>query len=270
MATPTPPVVLLTGNPLERISFTIGGRTSRASRQGFALLWELERRAQERWPGCVFRMIQPANNTGVPESKGTHDKDDVWDWELLGVDDWYAESALARNTGLWDWVRTPAQGFTFHHHAIAPGLPLDRYGDLVPAQMDDYRRHALGLKGQHDSGDDPQCRNSNGVIDHTIKRFSYQDWKDEYMPLSDADVNRVADKAVQQFLDSKIPLSDGTEVPVSQCLRRAAQLPGNLDAAVASVNAQTKASAANTNLRVSNTRSAIMAKLEELDTQVGP
>jgi hypothetical protein len=266
----TPPTILLVGDPHERISFTIGGRTSLASRQGFALLWEFERRAKNRWPGCRFRIIQPANNTGVPASAGTHDKDDVWDWELIDAGTWAQESELARDTGLWDWVRDPTQGdFGWHHHAIAPGLPLDRYGSLVPAQMDDYRRHALGLKGQHDSGSDPQCF-TLGRLTHTVKRFDYQAWKDDHMPLSEEDVNRVADKVLAKLMDAQLTLSDGTTVPVSQAYRRAAQMPGNLDTAVAAINEQTKASAKNTNTKVANSRAAIMAALDSLDAQVGP
>jgi hypothetical protein len=174
-------------------------------------------------------------------------------------------------------VRNPTQGdFDWHHHAIAPGLPLDRYGSLVPAQMDDYRRHALGLKGRHDSGSDPQCRGG-----HTIVTFNYADWKDEHMPISDDQINDIATKAVNKLLDAPLSLSDGTTVPVSQALRRAAQAPANLDAAVATVLAEVKAKASNTNLKVTNSRTAIvnainsahsveMAKLDELDDQVGP
>jgi hypothetical protein len=259
-----PPTILLTGHPHDRITFTIGGRTSRASRQGFALLWEFEQRAKARWPGCWFRMIQPANNTEVAASAGTHYKDDVWDWELVGVDDWYAESRLARDTGLWDWVRTPAQGFPWHHHAIGPGLPLDRYGVFVPGQMDDYRRHALGLRGLHNSGSDPQCAGG-----HQIVTFDYQAWKDDNMPLTEDEVTRVAQKAAQVMLDTELTLSDNTKVTVAQALRRAAQTPGNLDTAVIAVNAVTKASAAGTNTKVVNSRAAIMAKLDEIDGQVG-
>jgi hypothetical protein len=261
-----PPTILLVGDPLERISFTIGGRTSRASRQGFALLWEVEQRAKARWPGCVFRIIQPANNTGVPQSAGTHDRDDVWDWELTDAGTWAQESELARDTGLWDWVRDPTQGdFGWHHHAIAPGLPLDRYGSLVPAQMDDYRRHALGLKGRHDSGSDPQCF-TLGKLSHTVKRFSYQDWKDDNMPLSDADVDRVVNK----LLNTELTLSDGTTATVQLALRRAAQVPANLALVEAAINSVTVASAKGTNTKVANSRQAIMAKLDELDIQVGP
>jgi hypothetical protein len=266
----TPPTVLLVGDPLERISFTIGGRTSRASRQGFALLWEFERRAKNRWPGCRFRIIQPANNTGVPASAGTHDKDDVWDWELIDAGTWAQESELARDTGLWDWVRDPTQGdFGWHHHSIAPGLPLSRYGDLVPAQMDDYRRHALGLKGQHQSGSDPQCF-TMGRLTHTVKRFSYTDWKDDHMPISDEQIADIARKAGQVLLDTELTLSDGSVVTVQTALRRAAQTPPTLEQSVTTVIEQIKASASNTNTKIGNTRAALMAAIAELDAQVGP
>lgn len=200
-----PPDILLEGPPLERITLTFGGRTSDATRRGFAHLWEFERQAKLRWPGSTFRIIQPAFNTGVPQSAGTHDRADVWDWELLNVDNWYAESSLARDCGLADWVRDPTQGdFGWHHHAISPGLPPDMYGVLVPAQLDDYRRHALGLKGKHDSGSDPQCF-ANGKLTHELTMgFNYEGWKARYTVLNAEDKAWILDA-----LDRKIAAALG-------------------------------------------------------------
>lgn len=267
----TPPPILLNGNPLEVITFTFGGRTSRATRRGFAHLWHLQDELTKRRPDAWVRMIQPAFNTGVPQSAGTHDEADVWDLEIVGWDNWYAESRFIRDCGFASWVRDPTQGdFGWHHHSIAPGLPLDRYGDLVPAQMDDYRRHALGLKGQHDSGDDPQCFNNSGALAHTIRRFDYPTWKDDNMPLTDQEIAAIAQKATDKLLDSELNLSDGTTVTVSTALRRAAQMPSNLDNARAAINELIAATGKNTNSKVVNARSALMAKLDEIDDQVGP
>ncbi len=223
-----PPEILLVGDPLEVISFTLGGRTSRATRRGFALLWEFERRAQKRWPGCVFRIVQPAFNTGVTASAGTHDKADVWDWVLDGVDNWRAESNLARACGLADWVRDPSQGFAWHHHAVGRGLPLDMYGDLVPGQLVDYGNHALGLRGGHAFGSDPQCF-TVGQLTHTVEPiFNYAQWKQDNMQLDPAQIAEIADKAVAKLLATELTLSDGSVVDVQQAFRRAAQVPAQL------------------------------------------
>lgn len=179
----TPPLILLTGDPLDRITFTFGGMTSEATRRGFAHLWEFQRRVSIRVPNAFIRIIQPAYNTGVAISAGTHDKADVWDYEIVGWDDWYAESRLARSIGFADWVRNPKQNFSWHHHTISRGLPDHMYGDLVPGQLTDYNRHALGLRGAHEFMSDPQCANG-----HTVEPlFNYQAWKARYTMLDSND-----------------------------------------------------------------------------------
>ena len=179
----TPPEVLLKGPALEVIEFNFGGMTSEATRRGFAHLWEFQRRAQIMVPGCWLRIIQPAFNRGVKASAGTHDKADVWDYEIVGWDNWFAESQLARRLGFTDWVRHPGQGFSWHHHAISRGLPDHMYGDLVPAQIADYRNHALGLKDLHTPGNDPQC-----TMSHKIEPlFNYEAWKKRYTMLDPSD-----------------------------------------------------------------------------------
>jgi hypothetical protein len=226
-----PPAVLLAGDPNERITLTLGGRTSDATRRGFALLWEFERRAKIRWPGCALRIIQPAYNTTVAASEGTHDGADTWDWELLGVDNWYAESELAREVGLRDWVRNPSQGFGWHHHAIGPGLPSWMYGDLVPAQLDDFNRHALGLRNGHDSGSDPQCFTDGRLTHKLAPIFNYAEWKAGHTMLSAEDKDWLADlvdrkiaaalgpianAVVQETVDTK---PDGTKVNLKTAVR---------------------------------------------------
>jgi hypothetical protein len=200
-----PPEILLFGDPLAKITFTFGGMTSQASRRGFAHLWEFQRRISITKPGAWFRMIQPAFNTDVPASAGTHDKFDVWDYEIVGWDNWYTESKLARMVGLADWVRNPTQGdFGWHHHAISRGLPEDMYGDLVPAQLFDYTRHALALSGRHDPGGDPQCRDG-----HTIEPiFNYQAWKARYTMLDPDDKTWLKNTIASETKDAVKALFD--------------------------------------------------------------
>lgn len=226
-----PPDILLVGDPLEKITMSFGGMVSSASRLGFATLWEFDRRIREVKSNAWFRMIQPAFSSN-PKSAGTHTKFDVWDYEVVGWDDWYAESRLARLCGLADWVRHPGQGFSWHHHAASRATPSFMLDNLVPAQLDDFNRHALGLRGQHDSGDDPQCF-TNGRLTHRLSPpFNYAAWKARYTMLTKEDKDWIKD-AIASALRANNPIAtdvlmsesidteeDGKKVTVRQGLRR--------------------------------------------------
>lgn len=188
-----PPAILL-GDPDELIVTTFGGKTFKGSRRTHAHLWETQRRLTIVRPGAIIRTIQPCYNTDVDASAGTHDEDAVVDTEIIGWDDWYAESDFYRSCGWADWVRDPTQGFGWHHHQASRGTPeffsdgRRRLGIFVPGQLDDFNRHALGLKGQHDSGDDPQCFDAAGRLVHTLSPiFDYPAWRRSHEMLNDED-----------------------------------------------------------------------------------
>jgi hypothetical protein len=198
-------------------------------------------------PGATVRVIQGCYNTGVPQSAGTHDKDACLDVEILGWDNWYSESDWLRAHGWADWVRDPSQGFSWHHHMISRGTPLNRVGEFVPGQLLDFNRHALGLKGNHDSGSDPQCRNG-----HVLSPlFNYNEWKTEEeanMPLNAQDkewlrnmveqeTKQASQAALEDFLAETVTGDDGQLVTIGTILGRMARLPNKVDAVRKAVKA---------------------------------
>lgn len=166
-----------------RASF--GGQTFRASRRTFAHLRKTNAALQQKHPGCYIRIIQPcySDPTIFTRSAGTHDEDCTLDVEIEGMSSseaqWNAAQMFLRSHGWAAFYRTPAQGFGRHIHMISipPGIATNRptlteinrgftgrgleVGAFVPAQVDDYYNHALGLKGQHDYGTDPSWHPTN-------------------------------------------------------------------------------------------------------------
>lgn len=169
-------------SPNEVIWVTIAGRTFRATRRTVAHLeWTIARLA-EKHPGAVLHLIQTCYNSGVEASAGTHDFDAVFDVWIEGLP-WMEAEGFLRACGWFAWVREPPT-FSLHIHmgSIPPNgrtFP-QRVGIFVPGQLDDYRRGALGLAGQHDSGSDHSWRPAD--IDSTI--FVYQE---DYMATSAAE-----------------------------------------------------------------------------------
>ena len=221
-----PPAVLLEGDGFDLIWHESGGKTFKASRRTHAHMWETQRRLSIHRPGAWWRTIQGAYNTDVGASEGTHDFDAVVDGEIVGWDDWYAEQAFLRSCGWADWVRTPAQGFPWHHHMVSLGYTT-RVGIYVPGQVDDYYRHALGLKDHHQTGSDDTWHPAN--INDTV--FSYVEWRanqEDNMPLNDNDkafirdaVRDAANKAVSDLLDTEVD----PQVTVRVALKRAGGTP---------------------------------------------
>lgn len=201
MGAPPPPILI--GDPDELITTSFGGKTFKGSRRTHTHLWETQRVLSIFRDGATIRIIQPCYNTGVVASAGTHDKDAVVDIEILGWDDWYAESDFLRTCGWADWVRDPSQGFPWHHHMASRGTPNSRLGSLVPAQLDDFNRHALGLKDQHTSGADPQCFDRAGRLRHSLSPlFNYATWKkDHVMTQEDRDWLKAT---MQTMLDGQV------------------------------------------------------------------
>lgn len=75
------------------------------------------------WAGVTITLTQGSYNRGVSASAGTHDGGGVVD---ISVNAWSASTrsrvVLAlRKAGFAAWLRTPAQGFSYHIHACAIG-----------------------------------------------------------------------------------------------------------------------------------------------------
>lgn len=123
-----------------------------------------------------IEVIQPAFNTGVVASVGTHDYDMVADLYIPGVS-WWAQQRFFRRNGFACWYRHPPlfgnhiHGFTLPHHVgrivaddfanrhfkvgkyIDGGYTTDGKMEYT-SQLVDYYFHAFGLKDQHRPGSD--------------------------------------------------------------------------------------------------------------------
>lgn len=135
-------------------SRTIGGKTFRASQRTADHLNHTIKALAKKYPGTRLRVIQGCYSNG-PLSAGTHDGDAVLDVEIVGLNWWTAQRFL-RELGWAAWYRhtgTWAAQSAWHIHMISLGYTTP-VGEFVPGQVDDYYRHALGLKGQHNSGSD--------------------------------------------------------------------------------------------------------------------
>lgn len=178
----------------ELITTTIAGRTFRATRRTAAhLQWTIEQLAAKH-PGARLVIIQTCYNTGVEASAGTHDYDAVLDVQIVGLD-WFTAQGFLRAHGWAAWVRQPPT-FSFHIHMVSLGYP-GRVGIYVPGQVADYYRHALGLKGQHNSGADNTWHPAD--IDSTI--FNYPAWLAQEDEVTPEDIDKIADKVADRLLD---------------------------------------------------------------------
>lgn len=148
---------------------TAYGGPIKGSRRSIAHLVVTDAACQERF-GVKLGVYQSAYNVGVEASAGTHDKDAVYDVYIPDVE-WLAAQRFLRELGWAAWYRYPPT-FSAHIHMISLGYTTP-VGVYVPGQVDDYYRGALGLKGQHNSGDDPTWHPAD--IDSTI--FDYPAWK---------------------------------------------------------------------------------------------
>ena len=147
-------------------SFRAGNRT--AAHLEFTIA-ELDR----RHPGARLRFLQTCFHTGSDASKGTHDTDAVLDVEIEGLT-WLRAQRFLRTCGWAAWFRPELHKngklvWNDHVHMVSIPSGLDNspslgdinaalgqlgieVGTFVPAQIDDYFAHSLGLKGQHDPG----------------------------------------------------------------------------------------------------------------------
>lgn len=100
----------------------------------------------EKLAGVTFRVMQGGyNRGGVAASAGTHDGGGVVDISVAG----WARSRMdsvcvaLRKCGWAAWVRTPAQGFSWHIHAVRIGDSSASWG--AKAQVVAYRLGRDGL-----------------------------------------------------------------------------------------------------------------------------
>jgi hypothetical protein len=135
-----------------------------------AALDSMSAKAQKKY-GVPVTIIQPAYNTGVAASAGTHDRDFCMDWWIAGVDGLEQQRFARFENGWCDWFRQPWQGFSYHQH----GFPMPPGGHKFPtkvgiyvdggistegrlvtsSQLDDYWDEAYGLKDRHYQSADP-------------------------------------------------------------------------------------------------------------------
>ena len=168
----------------EVIWFSFGGKTFRCSRRTAAHLAFTVERLEADHPSAQIQVIQGCYNTTVEASAGTHDFDACLDVAVVNMA-WWAAQRFLRECGWAAFYRYPPT-FSHHVHMISLGYP-GRVGVYVPGQVADYYNHALGLKGQHNSGSDPSWHPAD--IDSTI--FDYEQWRDAHMPLNDDDLAKV-------------------------------------------------------------------------------
>jgi hypothetical protein len=243
---------LLEGDPRERVTWQrkldVWGDPVFGSRATIAQLEWTNTLCIDEFGGLGFEVLQGGFNTDVPASAGTHDFDKCIDGFVAGKPLDFTTQRFLRGRCLWfGWLRLPPK-FGRHFHLCASHTYQTRVGAFVPGQINDYLATP------------PKDGLAGDTLDPTwhpdpILRFDYNQWKADQMALTEKEIAAVAqasaDKTVSKLLATKLTLSDGSEVTVGQALERAAKLPAQLEAAVPS-------------------RNAVMAKLDELDDQVGP
>ncbi|MFI9009080.1 peptidoglycan-binding protein [Actinosynnema sp. NPDC053489] len=106
----------------------------------------------ERLLGRSLGITQGSYNPGgVPGSAGTHDGGGALDVSVSGMTAATRTTVarVLRQVGFAAWVRTPAQGFDYHIHAIALGDP-----DLSTGAQHQAGDYYLGFNGLADRGAD--------------------------------------------------------------------------------------------------------------------
>lgn len=114
--------------------------------------------------GVGIVIIQPAFNTTVAASAGTHDEDMVVDLFIPGIA-WWDQQRFFRANGLGSWYRHPplfgnhVHGFTLpprEGQTISDDFAVHGFsvGVFVPGQLVDYYNHAFGLAGAHTPNSD--------------------------------------------------------------------------------------------------------------------
>lgn len=208
-------------DPNELITATRCGKTFKASRRTFAHIDYTIALLAKQHPGARLEIIQGCYNTTVEASAGTHDFDACIDVRIVGLD-WWTAQAFLRACGWAAWYRHTgswASVGNWHIHMVSLGYTT-RVGIFVPGQVSDYLRHALGLKGQHDSGDDTSPFPKS--IDDTY--FDYDAWEDNvpYLDWPDADKKALAADVAKAVA---AVIVDGAKLTLAQAAKQAANTP---------------------------------------------
>ncbi|MGH3991069.1 MAG: peptidoglycan-binding domain-containing protein, partial [Pseudonocardiaceae bacterium] len=105
----------------------------------------------ERLLGRTLTITQGSYNPGNPGSGGTHDGGGVLDISVSGMSDSTRTTVVRtlRQLGFAAWLRTPAQGFAYHIHAVAISDT-----DMSPAAQHQAGDYYLGMNGLANRGPD--------------------------------------------------------------------------------------------------------------------
>lgn len=212
--------------PAEVITVTLGDKEFEAGRRTAAHIEATIEALAIQHPDAHFHVMQSCYHQGYAPSKYTHDFDAVIDVRIDGLDWWVAQRFM-REQGWASWYRHTGEWSAvdaWHLHSVSIGCP-GPVGIYVPAQVDDYYRHSLGLKGQHNSGLD----HSWFPADISLTVFDYPGFvaaKEDSMPYTDwpkadreALVKDVSAAVVKGLLDAE---PDGGQLKVGALLKRAA------------------------------------------------
>jgi hypothetical protein len=193
--------------------------------------------AEAKKHGLTWQVIQPAFNTGVPASAGTHDFDACEDGRLIGLSWWEGQKWL-RARGFWCWWRHTgswASPSAWHFHGFtAPrdGWHFDtKVGIFVPGQLVDFHNHAFGLANQHVPGSDdswfpPDLSKTIFNLAAFVRQMQeenmeYKDWsKESKDALADDVANRILNKA--QVVVRTPDNTSREKITVRQAIGRAA------------------------------------------------
>ena len=148
--------VEFTGNPCRVVAGLFNGRPLRAGERVWAALFAFQAWLDKHHPGLYVYIIQPAYNTGVELSAGTHDLDGTIDTLILsrrtGRRVWLRGRRWWRRHGWAAWWRHTGSwinpsNWHFHQNLLGTadlGCPV---GYLIPGQNADYYDHRTGLVG---------------------------------------------------------------------------------------------------------------------------
>lgn len=225
----------------DRVFWSLDGRTPVVAGDGkyvtgslFAIAWlDWVDAIAVRMFGVHIHVIQPPFNTGVVLSAGTHDKDGAFDVSIPGVGWWKAQRFLRAHFG-WFWFRHTgpwASRSSWHLHGGPNGIL--KYGlavgVFIPGQVQDYLNRAFGLEGQHTPGSDGSWFPADRAAVWPFR--SYIQEMIDSMPLSDADIQKVAKATADELLSREVgPDTDRT--PVRTALYRASNVPDIIRAKV--------------------------------------